>query len=519
MPLTADSVVQENAGYTTLPNGGTVNVSLPGGTTAGSTVIVFMLNSSGLPPATPSGWVADRNAGSASFSVCRRPDVAAGETTWAFTFGAGVDYPVPWYAVEVAGLDTDAPFDVWQERATEVGTPPNWLSVPTGATSMSTGTTTTALGTDLLVFSMWAEGVDPGFSLGSWGSFSNGLTAGPTASGATSGQGSYGIAPTWRLSGGANAGPFSDTATYTQPDGSTTGNAVKTGIFTFRAADSPIGFPLSWLAGFEQGSHFGIGSATTIGKPLWTTVVGTAGTDIIVQASSARPGGSGYGCRVVQSAAAKSLLAAGAAGGVLGGPYTTAVLGFGVRVASSTGLVVLAALESTSTSVLPSVQLVYDTATSKLGVRLGTSGTPGTPAYQSGTTAPGTWVWVDLRARIDLVDTNHNVHVDWALDGVTQTAPPLVASSGTSNWWSLRFGSTTAQTVTFDVDDVVLSPQSPAYPLGQHTIRALTVDPAGTPTVNGTVGTSRSSPPTRPARRSQQGRSPRPATTSTSGPP
>jgi hypothetical protein len=487
MPLTADSILQENTGYATLPNGGTVNVSLPGGTTAGSTVIVFMLNSTGAVPSTPSGWVADRNAVSASFMVFRQPSVTAGETTWAFTFAGGIDYPVPWYAVEVTGLDTDAPFGVWQERATELGTPTAWLAVSPGATSMPTGTTGTALGTDLLVFSMWAEAVDAGFSLGSWGSFSNNLAVGGAASGSVAAGGSFGITATHRLSGGANAGPFSDTATYTQPNASSTGNAVKAGIFTFRAADSPLGFPLSWLAGFEQGSASGIGSATTIGKALWTTATGTAGTDIVIQASSARPGGSGYGCRIVQSAAAKSLLAAGASGGVLGGPYLTAVLGFGVKVVSSTGLVVLASLESTSTSALPSVQLVYDTATSRLGVRVGTSGTPGTPVYQSGTTAAGTWVWVDLRARLVGV-TNIVAHADWSLDGVAQSSPADATTSGSSNWWSLRFGSTTTQTVTFDVDDVVFSPQSPAYPLGQHTIRALTVDPAGTPTINGTVG-------------------------------
>jgi hypothetical protein len=452
MPLAAENFVQENSGVISTPGTSCV-VSVPSGTTDGNTVLIVLKSSMG--PTAPAGFAEDKAVGS-FLRVYRKSEVAAGETSWTFTTASNSLFD--WYVAEVSGIGLVEPLDA---SASTVAAP-----AANGGT-VTSGTAPLNASLNTVVLAAFGSASIAG-DTHSWSGYTNGfdevVDIGPSP---VSG---FQLAVARKFVTG-QTDQFECTATFAT-SGSTT--SADTLLVAYRAADSPIAAPLAMLAGFEWGTHGGItattGDTAMLGNPIVTT--GTWDTNYLIQAGSAR--NSGYGLRIVQSAAATAVRLGNLAGG-------SASCGFNVRVVSASGTVSVAYIATNIGSVL--AQLLYDTSTSKFGVRCGSTGTV---SWQPGTTAINTWVWVDLRVKVNI----STWHAEWRLETATDTYTDQTAAdlSGQSpaTVSLLTLGNANAQTMTADYDDVVLSRYYVAYPLGPHQIRLLTVDPAGTPTVSGT---------------------------------
>jgi hypothetical protein len=451
VPLTVDNLVHENADGTTVATTSYV-VALAGtdSTTAGNTVVIFVKSTGSLTP--PAGFVLDKqNAVGGLLSVYRRSDVAAGETSWTFT--TGVAGHATWYVAELSGVDLVDPLDT---SASASGGAVN------GGTQ-SSGTTPLGAALYTAVFAAFDAHPVVG-STESWSGYTNGFEEVADLSAASDAT-QLAVVRKFATSTGA----FETTATLaTTQAGSIVTNGL---VVAYRSADSPIVAPLAMLAGFEWLTHGGITSHNGITNMLGTTLGlagGTWGTNYSIGAGSAR--NSAGGLRIVQS---------GAAAYVRIGNLNSKVglYGFNCRVVSSTGTVVVAEISSATVA-----QVVYDTATEKFGVRTGTAGTI---SWESGTTPANAWRWIELK--VNTAGTTHTV--DWRIEtgaGV-YTDQAQASGAGTANTLQLMLGlgRTTAQTMTADYDDVVMSIYGSAYPLGPHEVKLLTVDPAGTPSVGG----------------------------------
>jgi hypothetical protein len=457
VPLSVGDFVQENSGVVTTPNASCV-VSLPSGTTAGNTLLVFIGVQSGLTP--PTGFIVDKNVGGLLYAY-RKSEVAAGETSWTFTALSGA-VPWTWYVAEMFGVDPVEPLDA-------SATSSSGVSVANGGT-LSTGTTPLNAALDTVVFGAFTVNQVNGGDTHSWSGYTNDfeelLDIAPGVGG------SYQLAVARKFVTGTT-GQFSTTATLATSTGTASCSAL---VVAYRAVGSPMVAPLAMFAGFGQGTDGGA-TATGGAASLYGAAVaggaGAWGTNLLVQ-SGGRTGS--YRFRVVQSGAAAYRR--------LGDLNVKAgALGWNVRVVSATGTVVVNEIANNASTVI-FAQLLYDTSTSKFGVRCGTTGTV---SWQSGTTALNTWVWVDLRPKVNTTTWQ----VDWTLETGTDTytAQTQATLSGQSSGFSfhvLHLGGNAAQTMTADYADVCLSAYYVAYPLGPHEVRLLTVDPAGTPTLSGT---------------------------------
>jgi hypothetical protein len=448
--LDASNIIQDAAGTTV--SGTTHAVTLPGGTTAGNTIIVFGSAGSGLDTfdaPTGTGWVLDAS-NSVGAQVSRLSNVGAGATTWTFTTaGANV---TAWYVAEVSGLDLVDPKDASITAS----------AAPANGGTMSATTPMTA-GRSTIAFAGWSTAADAGLTH-TWSAWTNGFVERAEASG----SGLQGMAVAFAAATDTQA--WSTTATIATADPSSNAGAV---IVAYREAGTPIVTPLFLMAGMEWGTHGGAGQGVTNGSlGLWNSSLaptGTWGTNYLIQAGSARA--SAFGLRIVQAGAAAFVR--------FGTPSSSYIytVGMNVRVVSATGVVVVSDLASQA-------QLVYDATATKFGVRAGTTGTI---QYQPGTTALNTWVWVDLRVNTSGTTWRADWRIETAASTYTDQTQATLAGQTPSVVGNLLLGGNAAQTVTADYDDVVTSLFSAPYPLGPHQIRVLKVDPAGTPTLSGTT--------------------------------
>lgn len=479
MPLSADNFVQENSGGVSV-GASSVAVTLPAGTTAGNTLIA-VINTGGVLGALtlPSGWVQDppsfAHNSTEGFLFARKPPsaVTAGETSWTFT-GSGT-LAWAWYVAEVSNLDPAGPVDASASADSSASiTASTTVTRSTGTTGSNPGLSTVAIAAHGCCSG--GSGVPVGTFAGHTNGFGEVAESGSTASASVVNKG----LSVSHLFSASTTGPFECTATYTADSGGVSQHAFG-GMVVYRAADSPVVSPLTWFYGFGNGTHNGLGSSIIGSSPLLSAIIGTVGTDLIVQTGSARSGSGAYGCRIVQAGAAK-YLACGTA--QFGTGQGTVVAGWPLRVQSSTGVTILAEFAPAVGTI---AQVVYDPAASKVGVRWGSGGTV---SYQSGTTIAGTdYPWVSLRVS-GLTGTAW--HLDWSIEesGVltAQTSPADLTGQTASSLAQIRWGGNAAQTVTQDVTDLCLSSFYGAYPLPPHRTTILKVDPAGTPAVTGTVG-------------------------------
>lgn len=483
MSLGVDNILHENSGATTGVESTTTTVSLAAGdtTTAGSTLIAVLTNggvSGSITP--PTGWIKDADTGVANaptVAVFRKPPdlVTTGESSWVFTDSGAVKWA--WYVKEMTSLD---PIDPMETSAFVY----NSAFISTSTATRSSGTTSANPSLDTIQIAAF-QSKTPAISNapGSWAGYTNGFVeVTEVASTSTNGSfGQQGLAVARRFSSSTGTGPFETSATYTPIDG--TSQDVAHGlIVVYRAASSPIVSPLTWQLGFDHGSPYGIASSTLFGIPITGTSTGTPGTDLLVQAASAR--GSAYGCRVISSNAIKYIGVGNGSG--LPSTIKALVTGFDLRVVSGTGIVVVGEWQPVTGTIL---QLVYDVTNTKYGLRWGSGGTV---AWQSGTTALNTFIWADVK--ISGI-TTATWHADWTLETGVNTYTPQSSPTdltGQTPATSLSFfrvgGANVTQTVTTDVDNIVASVYGSTYPLGPHVLSVIKVDPAATPTVSGTVG-------------------------------
>jgi hypothetical protein len=472
LPLSADDFVQESSGSNSRPAGSTSLVidpttgSNPGwtGTTAGNTLLLIITSQVGLT--TPAGFSADKSNASLLW-VYSKSEVAAGETSWTVTFSAlGATAGFSWYVAEVAGVDPAVPLEV---SATAAGGP-----LANGAT-LSSGTTPQSAALDVVVLAAFAVQQAVGSETQSWSGYTNDYEE--LADVASNVAGAHQLAVARKVVSGAT-GQFETTATLATSASTAPTKAL---IVAYRAANSPIVAPLTHFLGFGWGTHGGLSSHSGVTNMMGTVLggaVGTWGTNHLIQAASARS--SGYGLRIVQSGSA-AYVRTGDLGGING--VKSGSFGKNVRVVSATGTVVVAEIANNAAT-LTFARLMYDTSTSKFGVRCGTTGTI---QWQSGTTALNTWVWVDFRVKVNTTVWRVEWRIETAADTYTgQTAAELTGQDGGNGFQCLHFGANAAQTVTADFADVCLSTYYAAYPLTPHQVRLLTVDPAGTPTLSGT---------------------------------
>lgn len=212
------------------------------------------------------------------------------------------------------------------------------------------------------------------------------------------------------------------------------------------------------LTGFEFGTHAGIGFGNFDG------VTGTLGTDVQVIAGAAYTGS--YGLQVALQAK---------------GPFwNTTTLG-----ASKTAVVVamrfrFSVLPTTSTDFISMdvaagsdrAGFFFDSSTNKINAWISGGSTQASVATVSVNT------WYTLEWKFDCSGTNT---LDWKLDGV---AGAQSTGGGSSTVARLQFGNRSAGTGTAQYDQIVVSSTAADYPLGNHLIKLLTVDPAGTVTTN-----------------------------------
>jgi hypothetical protein len=376
-------------------------------------------------------------------------------TTWDLT-PFGTDKRVSWCVLEWDGLPGEPSF---------IASSVNAFSATAGV-AFGAGTTPALGYSGTLQVALFSH-----VNTGTW----SGYTAGFTERADTNTLPSFAVATAYSTSPAA--------ATCSAAPSST--QLALAALIVYRVADADFDDPPAYMNGFEIGTHNGLLNTTNPSPAhrACSSILGTVGTDISVHSATPPGPWSAYYLHIVQAGAAKYFRV----DSTIFGTQYAAVKGFHIRVVSSTGLVVLAEIYQTAGGT--STQLVYDTATSKLGVRwnpVGASDLSGAEldvAWQVGTTPPGTWVWVDWRV---LGFGGPNRRTDWYLDGVEQPSPVLrnfqtVSAVGHFNW-----GANVAQTVTFDVDDSLFSGVGPAFPYTKHHVRLLTVDPAGTPSISGT---------------------------------
>jgi hypothetical protein len=455
--LSADDLIQFDEGSVTA--GTSIAVSLPAGTTAGNTVIVFIHSNVAL---TAPSDVTVATTNTFSPSVFYKSNVGAGETSWTFT-QASAD--AAWVAVEMSNIDPVEPY--------ETGVISTFGTTASNGGTLSTGTTGFNIGLSTVQFALFSAYLTSGTATKSWSGYTNGFTE-ITQIDSTSGTNRPCLAASVNFLTGSTA-QFQSTGTLTISTGSAT---VRARMVVFREAGSPISAPLAGLTGFEFGTHGGLAETTVhstgSNQPLGPSAgppVGTWGTHYSIGSSYARNGD--YGLRISTSAATCNVPIACHL-------TTPGVYAQNIRPVSGSGTPTVMTWDvATGTDLL----LVYDVATEKFGLRWGA----GTVSYQTGTTPLNTWAWVEVRIKTNA--TTH--HADWWCETGTgdglQTSPADLTGMTSTLLVQVALSGLTSQTVTFDADDPVYSRAYAAFPLGSHKVIALGVDTGGTATVSGTA--------------------------------
>lgn len=469
-PLTANDILASRTGSASdVASTNALHPDQTNGTQAGKTVVLVVQHSAALN--TPTGFVVDLAAASDTanrISYFRKQSASAGETSWtlAFTSGTGA---IQWRMVEL-------------DRVT--GVLAAWSNAQTGANALlahrvSAGSGANLTSTNALWLTVYgfrttkATSSFASLALTPHVNFANGYYYWHTAADlrwATAGTSNY-------LAHFGHGGQYpyglaqSRSATLTGDAGMDASDSWQSAQVGYVGVETTSSDPITFHTGFEGGTHGGLTAAPTAALRIASSTAGTWGTNFLVQAASARSGN--YGLRIVQSGAAAYVRWDT---GKIGTGRTSLVAGFGVRVISATGTVVLAEISPAAGTI---AQLVYDSATSQLGMRWGSGGAV---SWQYGTTPLNTWAWIDwLVTGVGGATWS----IRWAVQDsgrVSEQEPPADLTGQTaSTIASINVGGNLAQTVTLDADDVCLAAGNPyEWPLGRHKIVPLGVDPAGT---------------------------------------
>lgn len=225
------------------------------------------------------------------------------------------------------------------------------------------------------------------------------------------------------------------------------------------------------ISGAEQGTSNGLLTGNT-GSKIVDFNSGTVGTDIQVLAAAAKSAGYGYrisGSNANIRWASDSI-----------GTIATGVAGFWWRPSTDPGGTKQFCVWYVNG--VSEAGLRYNPSTNKIET-YGADFTSGTGS-QSGTTNPNDWRWIDIR-----YNASANPHtMSVSIDGVAMTTCSAPNAATTISGFLFGDSSSGQATGVSDYDDLVFSATSGDYPLGEHSVKCVTVDPAGTVTLSGTTG-------------------------------
>lgn len=216
------------------------------------------------------------------------------------------------------------------------------------------------------------------------------------------------------------------------------------------------------LTGFEYGTDAGIGAG------LFDGVTGTVGTDVRVLAGAAYEGS--YGLQVNLTGKGPFWTTA-----TLGTAKTSLVVSLRFRLTTlPTGDTDIISMDSAATT--DRAGFFYRASDGKLVAWAG-----GVSQASTATISVNTWYLLEWH--LD-VSANPNV-MSWRLDGTAGTQVSLGVAASTIS--RLMLGNRSVGTGVANYDAVVVSVTGADHPLGAHSIKILTVDPAGTVTSNSTT--------------------------------
>jgi hypothetical protein len=476
MAFTLDNIIQQATGTFT---GNSGSVSLPAGTTAGSSVLIVgavagdNTNSRGFQ--TPSGFVAGPGAqgfqGYGFVKVYMKSSASADETSWTLTQGFSNTGLVIWMVFEIVGVDT-GPWD-FEGNTTYVR---NYVSgsVSTAA-SYGTGNAVvseTFEGISLAMFLMTSTDTTPPTITG----YDNGFFEFVTRSEADSPKAlTLGVAAkAQNVVGVPNC-----TASVSPNSYGTQAFVVLTGVESRHAPN------LQAIFGAEVGTATGLAAAVD-GPAPFDAVTGSP--EIVT--THARSGS--YALKLSSTSAAENGrwirqdLPRGTLGTTTDNPVTMWTkryhFYFEDLPAADTELLFVEAGSHAN-----GVVFWYRTASQKIGCKIGT----GTEVLSDAVIAADQYIGLDME--YDPRTTTHTCR--WAVDynaevgdataSVTQTTAST-SSMTAAAVTTVGLGWTNAVTATMWIDDVVGTRHRKAYPIDEVRVLPLKVDPAGTPSVVGT---------------------------------
>jgi hypothetical protein len=464
--ISVDDIIQSNTGTV---NSTAVTMTLASGTTAGNTVLICVMTfGSGQPTATIDGFVRDHGSTvhTAKAYILRKSNVAAGETSWSLT-GFGSAQPTVWFALEVQGLHRTALVETF---TTYLGS--------TGVTSTPTNTTPQSTIYEGLAFAIHGGQNISSASIPAWSAQTNGFVEfaeNSRVDGATATSAAVSVRPV------DDIGTFQCTATSSQ---TVTSGGV---VLVLSAAGSTRQPNPDVMCGFEIGTTAGLATGNAAAPPV--DVV--AGTPAIVSTS---PRSGTYCLELAATAAAESV--AWTSTGALS--LYTAPTGLTTRqqyvmrvsfyfpTALPGADVTVCAMDQGTGITNSGVQVVYRTASQKIGVQVSRTTTgAGTEQLSATTVAANTWYHLDVYLDMANEAQTSLWWADWELDGVPQTRATrsTPGSFDIDAITQVRLGWLTATTATIRYDDFVGSKHPGHFPLGDIGIYPLKVDPAGTVTV------------------------------------
>lgn len=445
MPVATTDILWENSGL--VATGTSVVVTHPdaGGTTDGTTVVVAF--HSGLISVTlPTGFISI--ATHTPMYVFAKV-VGAGETSWTFTTSST---STAWYMAEVTNL---AGIDVYDGSGLTTGSTANGGTLASGAASNS--------GESGLALAIFGATRSVSTDVTSWSGYTNSFVERVDASPA-SGTAGRTIAVAAKTYSGWSS--WSSTATYAT-SGAATGTYAVTVLL--RSADAAINAPLDFFTTFGFGTHAGMQSITTspLGSSPIASPTGTWGTNYSVGLNG-RSGG--YSLDVTASASLANVILPRVSNPTMSfGGNIEAVSGSGTPTAVTFGF---------TGGSGGSLQVQYDVTNQKFGL----TWAGGTTVWQAGTTAVGSFAWIDVRMRVN----GAIAYADWSVESVAQTSPTdLTGRTSVTSVDTYLGQASGTQTSQFRYSDVVLSRFAGAYPLGPHTVKTLVPETTGA-TVSGT---------------------------------
>jgi hypothetical protein len=474
VPLSADNAQQSDSGSFTSTSG---SATLPAGTDAGTTVLLFVTTFGTGTVTTPTGFVLDNSGVNAGISpnariyIFRRSNVPAGESSWTIT--VSVSQLTTWAVREYTDLDPNDP---------KVAAPVVVSGSLGAGSETSTGQIYAANPSEDVLALAVVTGYDTGatgptFAVGPTEATSGNNTTSTLAEDAsgTDGTRAATIAVFEEFSGPRIGLFYTASTNFTR---ATAGNYTGLKV-AYRAKGTALYPTLTHILGAQHGTSAG-----------WTT--GTAGFRYLESASagvsitSTNPRHHTYAfrCNATTTACNFTSYASTIAAGVYVGRLS-------FRLNATPG----ANLELGGT--VSGVTFRWIQSTGKIGCTL-----PG-GSEQVSAAAVSASAWYSIDYRIDTSGTAWTCEWSTMPDSTKVITPETTATAtGAANTsFQPRWGWTTATTGDVNFADLVGSSTSAAYPMGDYQVRAVGIDGSravdigpgtsgnwGLMTANGTIG-------------------------------